>query len=101
MEFYLNNLSWSEVKEVTNLDTALVKLGLTYRIENIPGVGKCYVIDNYLSERGEHFAVQSDSTLLKGEVIYRLYRIAARNERTFFDLNSVIEDLIPSMNFYH
>lgn len=96
----MNKLSWNQNPEVTNLDTALVSLGFSYHIGEVPGIkGECYIIDNYKTSEGEFFVIQEESTRVSYSV-YRLFKITARNQHNYIGLEYLINDLQKDLRFY-
>jgi hypothetical protein len=84
----MKKLSWSENPEVTNLDTALVSLGFSYHIGEIPGVkGECYIIDNVKDIDNEFYAIKDIKSA------YILYRITSRIRDSYSNLNELANQL--------
>jgi hypothetical protein len=99
----MKKLSWNQSPEITNLDTALVSLGFSYHIGEIPGIeGKVYIIDNYERlKEGEMFAIKEDKFLsTEDRFYYRLYKVTSRWEENFSGLNSLINSLKHALDFY-
>jgi len=95
----MQKLSWNENPEITNLDTALVSLGFSYHIGEVPGIeGECYIIDNYTERKGGFFAIKIDNTHLKP--VFELYRVYARYSSYYTNLDFLIKGLKSDMNFY-
>ena len=95
----MKKLSWSEPQEIDTLDKALIHLGFTFIIDNIPGIeGKCYIITNYKGSKEGTFVIKEEKNSYKP--VYSLYQVRPRWETNYSGLNILIEELKSNLQFF-